>query len=128
MTFYNSYDLQSSQSYYNFFSNSQKKSNSIWGYLSVINSYTLPVSKTYSNVISFSTTSLPTLIPTSLPTQDSEQFIPILSFETSMTLSGLTDPGQTTDASDAWELHMVTTNMQQWIDECLLLNISYETI
>ena len=43
-------------------------------------------------------------------------------------LSGVTDPGQTTDASDTWELHMVTTNMQQWIDECILLNISYETI
>ena len=101
LTFYNSYDLQSSQSYYNFFSNSQKKSNSIWGYLSVINSYTLPVSKTYSNVISFSTTSLPTLIPTSLPTQDSEQFIPILSFETSMTLSGLTEPLLDTKAQSA---------------------------
>lgn len=43
-------------------------------------------------------------------------------------LSGITQPGQTTEASDAWEFHMVTTTPQQWVDECILLNIPYEDI
>ncbi len=103
MTFYNSYDFQSRQKSYSI------NSNNNFGYLSLINSYTLPVSKSYSNTISFSTKPFTTLIPTSLPTsfttfnptQDSEQFIPILSFETSMTLSGLTEPSLDTKAQSA---------------------------
>jgi hypothetical protein len=99
LTFYNSYDFQSRQKSYSI------NSNNNFGYLSLINSYTLPVSKSYSNTISFSTKPFTTLIPTSLPslepTQDSEQFIPILSFETSMTLSGLTEPSLDTKAQSA---------------------------
>ncbi len=41
-------------------------------------------------------------------------------------LSGITEPGQTTEASDSWEFHIVTTNQEQWIEECLLLDIPYE--
>ena len=55
LTFYNSYDLQSRKSYNSFDIKSSKESNSVWGYLSLIKSHTLPISKTYSNVISFST-------------------------------------------------------------------------
>lgn len=48
--------------------------------------------------------------------------------ETNRYLSGITEPGQITEASEAWEFHIVTTTMQQWIDECILLNIEYEQI
>ena len=94
LTFYNSYDLKNSNTHYSFLSKSTKQIISINSYLSLINSYTFPISKPYSNIISYSK-------PTLLPTLEPEKFIPVLSFETSMTLSGLTEPSLDTNAQSA---------------------------
>ena len=102
LTFYNSHDLKNSNMYYSFFTKSIKHSSSRNSYLSLINSYTFSISKYYSNVISYSKPTLkPTSITTLLPTLEPKKFIPVLSFETFMTITGLTQPSLDIKAQSA---------------------------
>jgi hypothetical protein len=41
-------------------------------------------------------------------------------------MSGITDIGQITEASDDWSLYFSTTNREHWETQCLALNIPYE--
>lgn len=36
---------------------------------------------------------------------------------------GQTDPGQVTTAGDFWSIHLLTTDKNEWEQECLLLGL-----
>lgn len=38
-------------------------------------------------------------------------------------VSGVTETGQVTNASDNWHIHMETDDLELWTNECLTLNI-----
>ena len=116
LTFYNSYYLKNSNTHYSLLSKSIKQTSSNKNYLTFYNSYDLKNSNIQYSFSSLSTleptleptpitTLEPTLNPTSITTPitslEPEKFIPVLSFETSLTLSGLTEPSLDTKAQSA---------------------------
>lgn len=60
------------------------------------------------------------------PTTDTIYWI-LQNITNSNYLSGSTQIGQTTEANDNWTIYLSTTNRTEWENECILLDIEYDT-